>query len=155
MNVVVPYTNLPPLLPWLLQSYGIEPRLVDLRGGDHTYWSLLRSLWEARETVVVVEHDILPWPGAIEELSTCPGIWCANSYDQRGIGIFHSFGCVKFSKALMEQTPTIWDEIQDRYWSKLDAQFEFLTYQQGIRPHHHRPPVIHLHNYEAALDQSS
>lgn len=147
MNVVVPYVTLPPLLPRLLQSYGIKPRLVNVGGDNQAYWALLRSLWEATETSVVVEHDILPWPGAIEELLACPAEWCANSYNQRGIGIYHSFGCVKFSRELMVRTSGIWDEVQNRHWASLDSQFEFLTYQRGIRPHHHRPPVIHLHDY--------
>ncbi len=147
MNLVVPYANLHPVVPRVLSSYGFTPRYVDLNGDDHSYWRLLKEIWEKGETVTIVEHDILPWPSAIEEMLACPAIWCGYSYDQRGIGLYHSFGCVKFTSELMKQTRHIWDDVEDRHWSKLDTQFEWKTFQLGIRPHQHRPAVIHLHSY--------
>lgn len=144
MNIVVPYTRRRPEQEWLLRKY--EPEYVDVSKSTEAYWNLLNDLWGKQETVIIVEHDILPWPGALEELMDCPGLWCAYSYDQKGIGIFHSFGCVKFSSELMKLLPDIWNGM-DRHWSKVDQQFEWKTFQAGQRPHAHRPAVIHLHEY--------
>jgi hypothetical protein len=146
MKVVVPYTKLRRMQQWLLRRY--NPCYVDVSASDDDYWTLLTELWQQRETVVLIEHDILPWPGALEELVACPALWCAYSYDQHGIGIFHSFGCVKFSGELMNLLPDIWQGM-DKHWSQLDQQFEWRAFQAGQRPHGHRPAVIHLHEYGA------
>jgi hypothetical protein len=145
VNIVIPYTRLNQLQQWLLRDY--DPFYVNVSHGDNDYYHLLTDLWAKRETVIITEHDILPWPGALEELIACPALWCAYSYDQHGIGIFHSFGCVKFTGNLMQQLPDMWTGM-DRHWSLLDQQFEWRAFQAGHRPHHHRPPVIHLHGYE-------
>lgn len=147
MNLVIPYAQLRSEQQWLLTDY--SPRYVDVSKSDDAYWIFLTDLWRKQETVIIVEHDILPWPGALEELEACPGFWCAYSYDQRGIGIFHSFGCVKFTGELMRLLPNIWEGI-NTHWSQLDQQFEWRAFQAGQRPHGHRPPVIHLHGYLTA-----
>jgi hypothetical protein len=144
--IVVPYTKPHDLLKTLLRRYGFSPSYIDVSEDAEAYWRLLKRLWQDNKSFVLIEHDILPWPGAIEELRQCPGSWCAYSYDQCGIGLYHSFGCTKFSAGLIEELPDIWTRM-NRHWSQLDQQFEWLAFQAGIRPHHHRPAVIHLHDY--------
>jgi hypothetical protein len=146
VNIIIPHVQLHPLLPQLLSRYGHAPTYIDVSASSDAYWNLLNDLWQKGETFILVEHDILPWPGALEELWQCPGLWCANSYDQRGIGIYHSFGCTKFSAELIRRLPDVWSRI-GHHWSRLDSEFEWQACQAGLRPHPHRPPVIHLHDY--------
>jgi hypothetical protein len=133
----------------VLADYGLLPRYEHLPL-EESYWSLLCGLWLEQQSFIIVEHDIVPWPGAIEEIWNCPLPWCAFSYHRhvselrRGVGDYHGFGCVKFSAELMKRLPEVWTKCERRHWSKLDTHFEHFTYVAGIRPHHHRPPVIHL-----------
>jgi hypothetical protein len=148
VKIIVPHVSLHPLLPQLLSRYGLSPAYVDVGTATDAYWRLLNDLWQQGDPFILVEHDILPWPGALEELWACPGLWCANSYDQRGVGIYHSFGCTKFSAELIRRLPNVWRDM-DKRWHQLDQQFEWRAAQASLRPHPHRPPVIHLHDYSA------
>lgn len=148
-TVIVPHTRDVTLLRSILRDQGHEPWCVKL-SGDHDYWQLLRDVWAAQETVVIVEHDILPHPCAIDELCACPGMWCSNSYridtgnGRCGIGLHHCLGCTKLSADLMRLIPNAFDEMPSRHWSKLDAQLCHIAMTAGQIPHPHRPPVIHL-----------
>jgi len=104
------------------------------------YRKLLRRLWQERESVVLVEQDIIPWPGAIQELFACCGKWCGYSYSPYGVQ--HGFGCTKFSSELMEMLPNMWAE--PMHWNKLDAHLFRAARAFGEDPHPHRPPVTHL-----------
>ena len=150
MKLVVPYTRLDPLVPKVLRDYGFSPRYAYLPE-EHSYWELLCELWAEQETVVIVEQDILPWRGAIEEISECPKPWCAFSYlrhftpEKKAATDYFGFGCVKFGQELMVKLPDAFNQMADHHWSKLDSQFEWYTYQNSVRPHHHRPSVVHAH----------
>ena len=140
MKVVVPYTNLHPVTKMVTEWY--KPEYVHLEDDD-AYRRLLKQLWEERESVVIVEHDVVPWPYAIEELFRCSCWWGAYSYQLHGgVGIHHGFGCTKFGLKLMEAVPFIWDE--PGHWNSLDQRLYFCARKLGIEPHPHRPPVIHL-----------
>lgn len=148
INVVVPYTDLHPLVPQLLATYGYTPEYRKLVGDDG-YQCLMRELWERGEDVMIVEQDILPWPGAIEELFACECFWGAYTYRTNGgMGVYHMLGCTKITKRLMRQTEGVWDEW--RHWSVIDQTLFFAARNRGIEPHHHRPAVIHLNPRELA-----
>jgi hypothetical protein len=156
MRIVIPYTEkINPVVQRVLKSYGRNPEYIYTGDGDNAYWGLLSELWCQREPVIVIEHDVLPWPGALEELEACPCAWCSLTYQLRGfsgqigVGIFHCFGCVKFHTKLMDDIPDAWSQMQDTYWKHLDAQFSQIAMWHGVTPHPHRPPAIHLHDYEA------
>src|SRR5688572_21038894 len=118
MNVVVPYRNLHPVTRDVLESYQLPVRYVELNDDDG-YRQLLKRIWQEGETVVLVEHDVVPWPGAIEELFACPCLWGSYSYRiNGGIGIHHGLGCTKISGALMRMLPGLWD--QRWHWSLVD-----------------------------------
>jgi hypothetical protein len=142
MNVVVPYTNLHPTTEFVLRQYPVE--YVDVSEPD-AYLGLLRRLWVEGATVIVVEHDVVPWPGALEEVWNCPCAWGSYSYHMHGgIGIYHGFGCTKLTAELMKQTPRVWEPWAS--WNMLDQKLFFAARAQGIEPHHHRPPVTHLND---------
>lgn len=154
-SVVCPYTKLQPATERLLRRYqelgGWPLRFVKLDGGDG-YRRLLRELWEDGEATIIVEHDILPWPGAIEELAACPGAWCAHSYEWNGgVGVYHMLGCAKLGAELKRRVPRVWHEPLD--WSLCDRHLYFAAYELEIEPHPHRPAVIHLNGL--GLDASS
>lgn len=147
-NIIVPFApgKLRPLTEAALTRLGARFVQLDYEG---SYWRLLCELWEARETVVIVEHDILPWHGALDELAACPGQWCSFTYQiNGGVGIHHAFGCTKITAALMEAVPHVWRDTADRRWHTLDAQLCHAALMAGQVPHPHRPAVIHLRDLE-------
>jgi hypothetical protein len=143
MQVVVPYTKLHPVTEYVLNSYKLPVWFVPV-DGDDGYRRLMLNLWRERKSVIIVEHDIVPWPGAIEELWNCSCHWGAYSYQiDGGIGIYHGLGCTKITTHLMDAVPTIWERPEP--WHLLDQILFFEARNCGLEPHHHRPPVIHLH----------
>lgn len=149
MRVVVPFTKRLPVVEQVLRAEAPEAEWVEMREPT-SYWELLRSLWLHREDVLIVEHDVIPWPGALTELAACPGMWCSCSYHidtgngRSGIGLFHHLGCTKLSADLMRRVPAAFEQMPDRHWSKLDAQLCHIALGAGLIPHPHRPAVTHL-----------
>lgn len=139
-----------PVVVDVLQSQGLW-KIVDRRLliGDDGYRQMMRQLWEAGETFINIEHDIIPWPGAIEELWGCPCEWGTYSYRYHGgIGIAHMLGLAKITDKLIKRLPDLWDE--PAHWSQLDQKLFFAAREIGQEPHLHRPPVIHLNPKELA-----
>ncbi len=148
IKVVVPYVDLHPLVPQLLSTYGYTPEYRKLVGDDG-YQCLMRELWERQEDIALVEQDILPWPGAIEELFACECAWGTYTYRTNGgIGVRHMLGCTKISGRLMKALPGIWDEY--RHWAFIDQTLFYRARDKCIEPHMHRPAVIHLNPRELA-----
>lgn len=142
MKIIVPYVEIHPLVKKWLDQY--QPYYVKMED-DNSYWRLMVDIWERGEPVTIIEHDIMPWPNAIAELESCPYPWCSNSYKMRGgYGIHHAFGCTKFTTDFMRSLPNIWSAVDTTMWNTLDAQLCEIAKTQGITPHPHRPPVIHL-----------
>lgn len=156
MKVVVPYTELHPDLPRVLRQDHIDARYVRMEDDLH-YWRLLRELWWEGQSFIVVEHDILPWPGALQGLWECPEPWCAYPYylshDPRPTP---ALGCAKFGAALMADAPGMWDRLAEgrdfrcqgdpRHWWGLDGRIGLVLGEMGARSwiHRHEPPVLHL-----------
>ncbi len=142
MKVVVPYTRVHPITKAVLDSYQLPVWYAHLEG-EYAYGELLRELWATREPVVIVEHDIVPWPGCLQELDGCPAEWCTCSYRYKGgVGISHMLGCAKLSTALMDGLPDLWNEAC--HWSECDRRLFFAARELGKEPHQHRPAVLHL-----------
>lgn len=133
----------PSLTLSVLRSQLIRPRLENTGPADDGYQDVIEQLWAERETFVLIEGDILPWPGAVEAIWDCPEPWCDYAFllggGYSGLGL----GCVKFDASLMDEDPWIegrperWDEVDGRLLRKLQAR--------GFKNHRHSPPVIHLH----------
>ena len=156
MKVVMPFTNRNESVIDALRSDDIDPILHPIHT-DTGYWELLAKMWSEQETFVIIEHDIIPWPGAIRAMIACHHGWCAHAYK---IGGYYSpgLGCTKFSAEIMKAHPTALELAGDhlcpyfsspgdpRYWSGLDARLGLvLSALAGIGwPHRHEPPVVHL-----------
>jgi hypothetical protein len=152
MKCVVPYRTLHPVTQMVLSVEPFPIRYVHLPEED-SYRQLMQQLWREGETVVIVEHDIVPWPGAIEELYGCMGQWCAFSYRLfGGLGIFHGLGCCKISSPLMKKLPNLWDE--PTKWDVLDQKLYFAAREVGQEVHHHRPAVVHLNPREYQMEKA-
>jgi hypothetical protein len=144
VKVVLPYVGKGPHPVTLLVLSGYRPELVDV-SADDGYLNLMRRLWKERKPVIIVEHDIVPWPGALEELWHCPCVWGAFSYHLHGgIGVFHGFGCTKITPELMNAVPTVWDAPTP--WNMLDQVLALAALNEEYIPHPHRPPVTHLND---------
>lgn len=148
INVVVPFTRLHPAVRHVLDGYQLPVRYVSVAGDEFAYSRLLAEIWRARRSTVVVEHDVIPYPGCLEELHACPADWCSCSYHwtnphgRTGVGLTHMLGCTKLSAELMAALPTLWDE--PCHWTECDKRLFFAARDIEKEPHQHRPGVVHL-----------
>lgn len=88
-NIVVPFANdasdpgVHKAMRLNLELQGLRPRYERMNGAldaEYAYDRLIRRLWSEGQPFVLVEHDILPWPGAVQQLWECDRPWCAFQY---------------------------------------------------------------------------
>jgi hypothetical protein len=113
---------------------------------DYTYGRTLKRYWRENKRFINIEHDIVPWPGACEEMWECDYGYCTYQYP---IGYSGKFG---MSLGMVMLDPAIW-ELPDEYayvwdeytWNNLDgAVFGSMRDAHYGDPHIHTPPVAHL-----------
>lgn len=147
-----PHTGLVKLV---LEADGLPVELVEVepRRGYH---GLIADTWDDGVTTVFVEHDIIPWPGAVAELLRCEREWCAFPYRHRG-GPGMSLGCTKFAGSLMRRNRLVGVEYRRHPmhpWGNGDyhavdgALFEVLQRWGYREPHEHGPMVAHLNPHQ-------
>lgn len=135
------------------------PNYADVSGGDDHYAQLFRHLWDKGEEFAIVEHDVIPWPGALEDLARCPESWCAYGYVTSGdlsTQDVPPLGCVKFRPEgdvpfeelfalfLESQSPGIVAGLLP-HWSSMDNVIARSLRARGWQVHEHKPGVAHLH----------
>lgn len=127
-----------------LRREGVYPQTV-LLDGDTEYARVLSALWRASESFVLVEGDVVPWPGAVRALLDCPEPWCGHNYPIASGFNCGTLGCVKFGAALMRQWPSLWVRWEGTPWRQLDiAVFRAVAAATGMIDFHvHTPPVAH------------
>lgn len=154
--IVVPHVS-PMLRPetaiWA-RHYGAT--LVELPKDDHeAYWRLLAHHWAGPGDLLVVEQDIVPAPGVVDEMLTCPKLWCASPYWIAGRDWWaDGLGCTRFSAGLKAAEPDLLDEIgtvvspdgPERAWWLLDERLSRQLRSLGHEPHEHERST-HLHTY--------
>jgi hypothetical protein len=157
MNVFVPHVGAEPeVVLDALRADDIEPAPITM-SLDTDYYGLLSGLWAEGRTFVIVEHDIIVWPGAVRALLACEEPWCAYPYK---IGGHYSpgFGCVKFEgeftyahRNAIEMVgdptcPYFSSQGNPRHWSGLDSRLGLVLSVLSGRgwPHLHQPAVTHL-----------
>jgi len=151
VSVICPYADLRSEVRQALR--GLHPRYVDVSDHEWAYWRLLLRLWERAETLVIVEHDVVPQPGTVPALLGCAKDWCSVPYRQ-GQFMGTGFGCTKFSGALMARIPDAVSRIlpQHRSWNALDSMVLSTLRRNGEAEHIHDLPATHLHYDEAGRD---
>jgi hypothetical protein len=145
MNVPIlcPYTDLRPETKTALAGYDVT--FVDVSGGDDWYFWALQGAWHRGAGILVVEHDIVPSPGAIEWLQECACDWGGVPY-QVGLNIGSWLGCVRFSPEIMRRVPDAFDRMERTHWQSLDGQLLPYLWLRGEREHRHWPAIQHLHD---------
>ena len=139
--IFVPYTEIQTATKVALIGYDYKPVKVE---GEYGYGEFFRERWKEGKSFIVIEHDCVPWPGAIEALMKCEEPWCAHNYGLpchrenpalSGAGI--PLGCTKIGARLIEETPGIWDAPVD--WSHCDQQIPKYALR---KVHQHFPGII-------------
>lgn len=151
MNIIIPVrlgsavsqeVGTPPARALIIEGFEvIEVVMQD----DFHYGRLAADLFNAGRGFVLVEDDVVPWPGAIKQLLACEEPWCGFEWprfyvqDEPRSGFTHGLGCVRFSDTLVAQYTPAWG---DKRWDEVDgAVFQML---EGLECHIHTPPVAHL-----------
>lgn len=88
MIVAVPYVEgrlRPEVMTELLREVprGVAVVPFPLADAELGYGRTMRSLWlqlGGRESMMVVEQDVVVPPGAVAAMQECPQPWCAHSY---------------------------------------------------------------------------
>lgn len=143
MRVFVPHTRLQVATRVALRRVEHEP--VELTAG-YTYPDYWRDRWHAGEGFVNVEHDVVPWPGAVESLIECPAPWCAFGYHTNDVfadrerSSYPYVGCVKFSARAIELTRGACDGLTD--WLMVDHALALALRAAGLDVHQHFPSVV-------------
>lgn len=148
-RIVVPFTNdrSDPLVHKAmrlnLEMQGLRPQYERLDGtldAEYAYDRLFRRLWAEGQPFVIVEHDILPWPGAVQAIWTCDRPWCGYQYLIFG-QMRVQLGCVKFDPARLGDCPL--PDIP-MAWHSLDWAVIQSMASRGESGHLHEPAVSHL-----------
>jgi hypothetical protein len=141
VRVVFPYTvrldeAIVSLPPWAEQ--------VDVSQDDEAYYRLLASLWHDAQDFVILEHDQVLPPTALEGFEKCPEWHCGHpTWLYGGWGVWH--GCVRYRRELMLRHPDLPETIVKRDWHALDSAWinhlRLLGYPES---HWHWPAAGHL-----------
>jgi hypothetical protein len=111
-----------------------------------TYSELLADLWEEGESVLMLEHDVVPYEDSIADIAYCPEPWCGYAYVDGG-GFrkdASNLGCTKLSAELIAATVEFGAaERGERDWRNCDSRMSRCAYVQKLRPHRHYPNVEH------------
>ena len=147
-HVFTPYTELSPITS-LLCSKLEDWTAVYVGDNEWSYTRFLQERWDEHIDFINVEHDIVFWPGAIEELWDCSAEWCYYPYDIAD-PMFPYLGCTKITARLMDKAPDAWQRQRERkVWSEREGQPPWswcdgwLWLMTGkMQGHIHRPGVV-------------
>ena len=146
LPIIIPTTSIGTPTALALTMEGLEVREV-MMNDYHHYGRLVTEQWQSGQGFILLEHDVIPWPGALAEMDACAQECCAFEYPSGKIieeprsGWCSSLGCVKFATSLVERIP-YGAEWQNRGWDELDGAV-FATLQGEVETHIHQPPVAH------------
>ena len=128
--------------------------LVDVSGSKWGYLDFMTAAWSKGEDFITMEHDIVPWPGAIETLVLCPHPWCFFGYQQgvdfAGCGA-NPLGLARFRAPMMTAMPDVWRLMRAIFetrdmpdpWRHLDLHLgRYAARYLGWRAHQHHPAVL-------------
>ena len=141
MKVLLPYTVLYPEVRAAVAAEEPDTWIEeDLSGGPKSgYWRFVRSQWGS--PFIIVEHDIVVFPGALRELWACPRAWCAYLYPMDADVDLAAFGCVKFASPLTDKP---WPVPKPVPWFSLDSTMEYALESAGWEKHVHLRHVRHV-----------
>jgi len=152
----------------VLHAEGVgNVHLRDVGDRDTAYSDLIGNYWRDGRTFILLEDDMAPWPGAIDQLRRCPEPWCRFDYSI-GFGRFGlgTLGCMKFGEPLLRTFPDLWLRWEGVHWRNLDATIvKAICDVRGgptrdqlpadadaylARCHTHTPAIAHAKHYRHA-----
>jgi hypothetical protein len=144
MRILIPATATPGY------SFGIVWPIN--RRDSAGYWHFWRTVWAQRQTIIVVEEDVVPSDEALEDLWRCEGHWCAQPYPHGDQDTYYGLGCVKFDALVMDEFPDLWQAVAElantehapKDLRRLDFWSAGMLYEHGYERHHHTIPVDRL-----------
>lgn len=147
-----PYTDLSPITRMLCESYE-DWEASYVGASEWSYTNYLQQRWDNHVDFINVEHDIVFWPGALEELWSCPQEWCYYAYDL-STPQFPYLGCTKIKATLMDKAPTVWeDQRRKRSWEERPSMPPWAWCDGWLHQaipleigHLHRPGVVNANN---------
>ncbi len=157
MILYIPFTRVAEATEVFLNTYGCVPddlavERIDVSGNPFGYQEHLQARWDEGATFVNMEHDIVPWPGALQELVACPRNWCFFGYlaDIDFVATNAApFGLVKFGASLIAAMPDVWELMSRRFandptaWAMCDIHLAEYARERGLfTPHQHSPSVL-------------
>lgn len=136
-------------------AFANQGRPVPLSDRDDSYYEALVGWWEQPGDLVIVEQDVVPAEGVVDEMLSCEFEWCSSPIwiDQGHLLYGWGLGCVKFSQdlrfrhsdlAVKAGQPGPFDPEPPRAWWTLDVRLGALLARRGYLPHGHAESV-HLH----------
>jgi hypothetical protein len=114
MNIFVPFTRVQPWTMAAMLWYLPHTQFVDVSGDEWDYLRFFEARWAERKTFISVEHDVVPAPGIIDSMWSCPHGWCVGHYSGPPTPVCYSepyvppFGLVKFSADFIRAVPDVW-----------------------------------------------
>jgi hypothetical protein len=123
-----------------LAQEGVE-HLELLCEGDYDYGNYLTDLWNNEKTgFVLIEHDIIPWPGAIQAMKDCQAPGCTHRVPiQPGnVGLC---GLTAMKIMPIGRAPSEW---RRTHWQYLDGMvIPYIHQMKRQFAHVHEPPFAH------------
>ena len=149
--VVMAYTNLQEQAVAAVKESGHDLITVDVSGSDDAYWNLFDQLWKAKQTFVVVEHDIVVSPDAIDELLMCASPWCGFVMPYCGTW-YSGLSCTKFEASILKAHPKALQKVAtmsdvghgQKHWCRLDGWLQGVLNGWGEEKHEHRGHIGHI-----------
>jgi hypothetical protein len=129
-----------------LRQEGIPHELL-LEADEPEMWKALRNVWQLGSGFIFLEHDNVPWPGALGDLCRCRrSDWCGHWYPLGGPGqLAPGIGCWRVTTYLVRSRPELWRKWEGAPWWGLDAAVTAaLSEATGWDHYHlHWPAVAH------------
>lgn len=141
MRVIVPTVPSmlhPDCVPAILEA-GYKAEVVNVGTDPFDYWRLLSEVFSSREQVCFVEHDVIVTREILHGLEVCPGVYCANPYENGGIPLL---GC---TRVRLDSLPAI--RIPEAEWIELDGVMGHALHEAGYDCHSHKPAPQHHHGW--------
>ena len=133
-----------------LLTEGVECEVV-VMDSECDYADALIALWQRGEELCVIEHDVIPWPGALAALSGCSSAWCVYPYHFAPNKLRYALGCLRVSRELVQahqDLPQAWEGVA---WNALDGAVYRALRAQQREPHVHEPGFAHARPHDVLV----
>lgn len=170
MRIFCPYTDVQNATMTALSLYLIDAAVFVDVSREWAYLDYLDARWADGKTFINIEHDVVPWLGAFEQLWECSHDWCFFQYASMPGEAFcppPAIGLVKFTDKLIRRLPRVWTDWREHYdeykavpgvgpsypWNHLDWCIYQYAKARGVEPHQHWPSVVNAKPTSLPFDQ--